>query len=394
MVLNRKKYLSSLSSLFFLFIFLNDHTIFSDFFDQTSTYFLLIATSLIILSLLISKKLHSNNIMWKFFICWLCTVILPCIVAGITNLFFVRICYWFATLIMLLILKYNSIDYMGVLFKTIKIFCVWTLICYIYTILDCNFLPISNVSNDLLYNWYNVELHGYVIYKNLVTFSLGNFSIIKLYSPLGEPGIACMYFNFAVLYLLFFNKNEKEKRWFLIISLAIVLSFSLIGIAIFCAILAYYALYRKKYKYLFLFSFLAIIPISILVIQKLTTLSFTNRTSDYVFMFNTIKDNFPFGIGLGNIDNLDKTLTIAYDTEAVGFYCGLLYPLAQYGIFGFFYYYVMHMTFSEYSKSKYIRIAFSIYFLLTLLTQPQADECFILIFLFSGVIEHFSRNST
>lgn len=383
--LKRNLTLKYTSALFFLFIFLNDHTIYSDFFGSTSTYFLIIASFFLAASIIIAGKIYSAGRMWIMFFLWAICVIIPCTVAGFTYLVFVRFCYWIALLLMLLILEKTGIDYRECLFTTIKVLCIWCFLCYFYTLFGFNFLPVTNISDELLYNWFNVELNGYLIYKNLVTFSLGNFSIIKLYSPLGEPGIASMYFNFAVIWILFFTdaKDKKNRRWLYIFSLAIILSFSMIGIIVLFAIYIVYEMGKCKITKIFLLSIPMILVSLILIMQKVGTESYFQRVNDYGVMFDVIIDKFPFGTGIGNM----TAAKLGINTDLAGFYCGLLYPATQYGVFGLYYYYMMLVSGLKFSDNRFGRYAFFIYFILTLLTQPQADECFILSFIFAGVIK-------
>lgn len=394
MKLNIKQdiFLKYTSAFFFLFLFLNDHTFYSDFFGSTSKYFLTISTFFLILTLFIARKIYTNGKMWMYFLGWTVAVFVPCLVSGITSLVFVRFCYWTVLLLMLLVLEKADIDYRESLFFVTKIFCVWCFICYLYTLLEFDFLPVTNVSGKLLYNWFNVELNGYFIYKNLVKFSLGGLSIIKLYSPLGEPGIACMYFNFAIIWLLFFTdtNHKNNRKWIILFSSAIILSLSMIGIIVFFSILITYLYKKNKIKLALLLVIPIIILSLILIIQKLSTESFIQRTSDYVLMSSVIIDSFPFGIGLGNIDSIQPSM-LGIDVELVGFYCGLLYPLAQYGVLGIYYYYMLFIAFKNFSNNTFGRYAFLIYFFLTLLTQPQAEECFILSFIFAGIIRHCRR---
>lgn len=387
--INRNVLLKYSSTLFFLFIFLNDHTFYSDFFDQTSTYFLIIATFFLAASVITSQKIYTNARMWLIFFFWAVCVLIPCLYAGMTSLVFVRFCYWIALLLMLLVLEKSSFDYRESLFCATKILCIWCFVCYFYTLFGFDFLPVTNVSDELLYNWFKVELNGYLIYKNLVNFSFGGFSIIKLYSPLGEPGIACMYFNFAIIWLLFFTdvKNSKNRIWLLLFSGAVILSLSMIGIIVFFSILIIYMLKRGKIGFVLLLSIPIIAFSSILIIQKLGTESFFQRSNDYVVMYNVIANNLPFGIGLGNIDSIQPSM-LEIGTELVGFYCGLLYPLAQYGLFGIFYYCMLFISCRNFSDNRFGKYAFFVYFFLTLLTQPQADECFILSFIFAGIIKY------
>ena len=378
------------TALFFLFIFLNDHTVYSDFFESTGTYFLIIATFFLLVATIIVHRIYTNGRMWLIFFGWTISVIIPCIIAGITSLVFVRFCYWIALLLMLLVLEKTEIDYRDSLLCAVKILCIWCFVCYFYTLLGWDFLPVTNVSDKLLYDWFKVELNGYLIYKNLVTFSFGGLSVIKLYSPLGEPGIASMYFNFAVIWLLFFKDTSirKNRIWLFLFSIAIILSLSMIGIIVYFSIIIIYAVKRGKIVFIFLLSIPIVVASAILILQKLGTESFFQRTNDYAVMYNVIINNFPFGIGLGNLDSIQPSAILGMNTELIGFFCGLLYPLAQYGILGIYYYRMVFIGFKNFSADRFAKYAFFIYFFLTLLTQPQADECFILSFVFAGIIKH------
>lgn len=383
--INRTSIVKYASALYFLFIFLNDHTIYSDFFEQTGTIFLVAATFFLITSALVAGKLYSNGKMWLIFVGWAVCVLLPCIISGFRTLVIIRFCYWITLLLMLLVLETVSIDYRESLLITVKILCVWCFVCYFYTMLGLDFLPVTNVSDKLLYNWYKVELNGYLIYKNLVEFSMGAFSLIKLYSPLGEPGIASMYFNFAVIWLLFFTdlSDKRNTRWIAAFSAAVVLSLSLMGVLVLIATFVVYMIQKRKFGAIILLSIPAVVLCVVMILQKLGSESYSQRSNDYVVMFEAIAGSLPFGIGLGNIDLVH---TASQNRELQGFYCGLLYPLMQFGIFGLYYYFMMVIAAKYFSDNHYGRYAFFIYFIMTLLTQPQADECFILSFIFAGVI--------
>lgn len=393
--LKQRTILKFTSTLFFLFIFLNDHTFYSDFFESTGTYFLIIAVAFLALSIFVVRVISLDLRMCLVFFGWAVCVLVPCAIAGVTPLVFVRFCYWVALLIMLIVLEKADIDYRESLLFAVKILCVWCFVCYFYTQFGFDFLPVTNVSDKLLYNWYKVKLNGYLIYKNLVTFSLGGFSVIKLYSPLGEPGIACMYFNFAVIWLLFFSdlSQKENRRWVFFFSAAILLSLSMIGILVFFSVLVVYAVKERKYAVIFFLSVPIVVFSAVLIIQKLGTQSYTQRSSDYAVMFDVILKNLPFGIGLGNIDSVQKVSALAKNADSMGFYCGLLYPLVQYGVFGIVYYCMVFIAFRNFSGDRFARLAFFMYFFLTLLTQPQADECFILSFVFAGIVKHFQSDS-
>ena len=325
------------------------------------------------------------------------SIFLCCCLTGLNNFVFVRLSYWSVILLVICILKASDVDYVEVLFLVTKIYCIWGLICYLYTLLNLSFLPTTNVSTSLLYKWYKIELFGFVISKPITHLTLGAVSLLRLDRPFGEPGIAQMYYNFGLICVLFYFQKIKKKWsnwvWMILFSIAIILSFSLTGYFIYLVIIMVYLLSRKMYKLFSLFVLLALAVAYTMVTQKVDTVSYSDRLQDYSFMFNTIFQNLPFGIGIGNTGMLEHYVVAQTGEKAIGFYCGLLYPLAQYGFLGFFYYYVLIRSGRHFSKNIYTNVALIIYLILTLLTEPQAEEPFIVCILLGGLLLSFTNNN-
>jgi len=391
--IKKSKIVFTLSVVFFLFLFLNDNTIYSLYFRNYSSMFLLLSIVVLFFLLFISHKILLIKRYMTFIFVWLLAVLLSCCLNGLNNFVFVRLSYWSVVLVAICVIKANGIDYIEVLYVITKVYCVWGLICYLYTVFNFSFIPVTDVSSSLLYKWYKIELYGYIISKPITHLSVGSISLLRLDRPFGEPGIAQMYYNFGLLCNLFYFNNMKQKKvkwfWFILFSLATILSFSLTGYFIYLVIIMIYLLYRKKRKLFLLFLLLSLVVAYTMVTQKVDTVSYSDRLQDYTFMFDAIIHNLPFGIGIGNTGNLDHYIVAETGEKAIGFYCGLLYPLAQYGFLGFFYYYVFIRTGKSFSNNIYANVVFWVYMSLTLLTEPQAEEPFIMCLLFGGLLLSF-----
>ena len=395
--IKKSKIVFLLSVLFFFFLFLNDNTIYSMYFRNISSSFLVLSVVFLILLFFVSRKILFVKRFFIFVSIWLLSIFLCCCLTGVNNFVFVRLSYWSVILLVICILKASDVDYVEVLFLVTKIYCIWGLICYLYTLLNLSFLPTTNVSTSLLYKWYKIELFGFVISKPITHLTLGAVSLLRLDRPFGEPGIAQMYYNFGLICVLFYFQKIKKKWsnwvWMILFSIAIILSFSLTGYFIYLVIIMVYLLSRKMYKLFSLFVLLALAVAYTMVTQKVDTVSYSDRLQDYSFMFNTIFQNLPFGIGIGNTGMLEHYVVAQTGEKAIGFYCGLLYPLAQYGFLGFFYYYVLIRSGRHFSKNIYTNVALIIYLILTLLTEPQAEEPFIVCILLGGLLLSFTNNN-
>ena len=395
--IKKSKIVFLLSVLFFFFLFLNDNTIYSMYFRNISSSFLVLSVVFLILLFFVSRKILFVKRFFIFVSIWLLSIFLCCCLTGLNNFVFVRLSYWSVILLVICILKASDVDYVEVLFLVTKIYCIWGLICYLYTLLNLSFLPTTNVSTSLLYKWYKIELFGFVISKPITHLTLGAVSLLRLDRPFGEPGIAQMYYNFGLICVLFYFQKIKKKWsnwvWMILFSIAIILSFSLTGYFIYLVIIMVYLLSRKMYKLFSLFVLLALAVAYTMVTQKVDTVSYSDRLQDYSFMFNTIFQNLPFGIGIGNTGMLEHYVVTHSGEKAVGVYCGLLYPLAQYGFLGFFYYYVLIRSGRHFSKNIYTNVALIIYLILTLLTEPQAEEPFIVCILLGGLLLSFTNNN-
>lgn len=379
-------------AIFFICLFLNDQTIYSNYFEGAGDYFLLVAVACILFLIVKVRKITWSSRYILTLMLWFISVLFPCIIGGFTRFAFVKFCYWLTLIVFLLILSARKIDYRESLFLACKIFCIWSLMCYVYTVFNMDFLPVTNISDQKAYNWFDVKLYLYFISKPLSHFTLGTFSLLRLDKPFGEPGIAQMYFNFALVWLLFFEtKGKRRKIWIVLFSIGVFLSLSLIGYVIYFSILMAYCLSKKNRFAILMVTIFFLCVLVLMIIQKVGTFSYEDRTADYVFMFETIFDNLPFGIGLGNTSKLEHWVVESTGTISTGFYCGLLYPFAQYGVLGLVYYYMFGIAIKNFSQNKWARIGFGCFIVLTLLTEPQADEPFIVCFLFAGLLKRCIR---
>ncbi|MGN0807263.1 MAG: hypothetical protein ACI4MN_02320 [Candidatus Coproplasma sp.] len=393
--LNKKQLIMFFSTLAFLFLFLNDHTVYSVFFEKTTDYFLIIAVIFATIAIFLSGKLYASLNYWGILFIWGALILMSCLSYGLTSMVLVRFSYWIFVAIVISVLYVQNIDYKKCFYNICKVFCVWGLLCYFYEAFNLSFLPVTHVSDNLLYNWFEVELYGFIISKPFTHISIGSLSLLRLDRPFGEPGIAQMYFNFGLLYCLFINSDKKHRKlWIFLFSISTLLSFSLIGYVIFFFIIISYCVYKKRYSLLLFLSIIASILMIFMIVNKMDSVSYEDRTQDFVFMFETIFNNLPLGIGLGNTDTLQHYEIASTGQVSIGFYCGLLYPFAQFGIFGIIYYIALAWAIKYFSKNKYTCFAFAAFILFTLLTEPQADEPIIVVFLFDALIRRIEQKKT
>lgn len=392
-MIDRKKMLKILAVLFFVLVFLNDTTVYNVYFGDISSKFTIGACIILTFFIILSKKIYIGKKFWFFIVFWLTTILISCSMAGVTNFLFIRIAYWTITVIMVSTMYVAGINLKDTIYTVSKIFCIWCLACYFYTCFGFDFLPVTHTSEDLAYNFYRIDLYGFFISKPISHISITSFlTFLRLDRPFGEPGIAQIFMNYGLIYNIFFIENKKERKWFYLFTLGSLCSFSLIGYAILLSIFFFKLYKEKKYVLLFMFVFVALSIGSIMIIEKMSSFSYSDRMEDYTHMFNTIVDNLPFGIGIGNTGNIERYK----DTEfSKGYYCGLLYPLMQYGLWGIVYYWALFKSIiynSNNKKNKVIKYVLGIFIVLTLLTEPQADEPIILCFIFDGLINFFDKN--
>lgn len=385
--LKRKKIIEVLTTLFFFFLFLNDNTVYSGYFDKVGKIFLVIAILCMILTCTLIKNMKFNRRFLIFIIIWFMAIALNSAINGISYTTMVRFAYCCVTFFVICLLYAENIDLIKCLIPVLKIYCIWSLICYIYTILDFDFLPITSTSNLLLYNTYNVNLYGFIISKPISHLNFAGFSFLRLDRPFGEPGIAQMYFNLGIIIYLF--KKDKYNisfKYFLLFLISTILSFSLTGYLVLLGIIFVYLLWKKKYNIMVVYIIIMILTSVFMIYQKKDTFSYIDRKQDYFIMFDLIAENLPFGLGIGNTS---IQISDFYDVSdvSVGLYCGLLYPLLEYGIVGIIYYVALIKGIKNFSENKFCTIAFGVFLLFTLLTQPQAEEPFVLCFIFNGLLK-------
>ena len=373
-------------SLFFLF--LNDHTVYSVFFDSITSIFTILSVFFLGICLLIVRKIYAEVNFYFILFLWSISVLISCLWYGLTRIVYVRFAYWMLVVLFVTTIYIANVDFKKILYNVVRIYVIWSLVNYLLNITFLEYLPITATSSKLLYNWYNINLYGHLFSKSYTHLTIGNLSILRLDRPFGEPGIAQMYFNFGFIYACFFEKKYKKKIfWIFVFTLGIVLSCSLTGYVIYFVLSMIYFLSINKKTYFIVFGTIAIIVFLVMLIDKFGTISYEDRSQDLIFMFNTIIDNFPLGIGLGNTSTLKHNVIESTGEVSIGFYCGLLYPFAQFGIFGFIYYYFMFREISHFYINKYVCMSFGFFLLITLFTEPQADEPFIMIFIIDSVLK-------
>lgn len=396
----KERTLRILSVLFFIFIFLNDTTVYNVYFEEFSDIFIIFSCIVLFIFIIITGKIFVNLKYWAFIIFWLFTVTLSCSLAGISRMFYIRICYWTVTVLMITHMYIAKINFKSILYSVCKIFCIWCLICYFYTSLELSFLPITHTSDKLAYNFYQINLHGFFISNPISHMTIpGIFSLYRLDRPFGEPGIAQIFMNYGIIYYFFFSsQNKKEKIWFCLFTIGSILTFSLTGYIILLSIFMLKIYKEKKYMLFFFFAIIAGFIAAVMIAQKITTFSYSDRTNDYSVMMKTIVDNLPFGIGIGNVSKFSNLEVQDKSELSIGFYCGLLYPLMQYGILGIVYYYALYksikyISYTDSKEKKISNIAFLVFVMITLLTEPQADEPIIVSFIFDGLIRCFNKSN-
>lgn len=387
-VLKKEKIILLIFTIAFFLLFLNDHTIYSVFFDNYTSILTVIAALLFIIGIFLVGKIYSNVKFWISIVLWLICVTISCVLYGVNRMYYVRIVYWFVVIFSITSIYLCGIDFKKIFYNVAKIFLIWALVNYCINLYGIEKLPITDTASELLYKWYDVNLYQFFFSKCFSHLTIGGMSFLRLDRPFGEPGIAQMYFNFAILYILFCSNEKKSKKnfWLVLFSAGSLLSFSLTGYIIYLFLFLVYFYKKKRYSLVFIMSFISFIIVLLMFTAKTETFSYSDRSADLRLMLNTIMTNLPFGIGLGNANSIDRAMFNELGDLSVGFYCGLLYPLSEYGLFGLLYYFILLYSIFHFSREKEACVAFAIYILITLFTEPQADEPFIVAFLISGLV--------
>lgn len=389
---NKTKLMTIIGSIVIFLMILNSSTIYSYYFENISNICLILGGGLCLFLLLLDQRIGSLKTLLLSII-WIISISVPSLFSEITSSLFFYILKFYVMFLCISILYYNKVNYLNILYKISKIFLIWALINYLISIFDISILPVTNSYTT----WWggSYDLYLFTFFKNTQqTFSIFNLNLQRLHSPFSEPGVAQFVFNYGLFYSLFYEKNRKNKIiWILMFSATAFLTTSLTGIAILFILLLIYMLKEKK-VIAFSFSILiSLIVIYFFISQKLNSVSYDDRISDFIFIFNSAKNKLPFGIGIGNSDYAGTRIdVITGEIISGGFFSGLFTPLVYFGFLSLFFYYLLYLSIKYFDKNKYINLAFSVLILITLLTEPLTFTTLIAVFLVHGMINSSQLN--
>lgn len=375
-----------LIALFLLII--SSTTIYSYYFTTISNIFLVIGglITLLLMILQYNKKIISIHAITSSIV-YLFLISIPSILNGIsTSLFY----YYFKFIILFFLLSlfyYNKISLYNTLYNIMKIFLVWGFLNYFITFFNISFLP---KTSTFLTEWGgSYDLYLFIFFKNTQnSFEIFGMDIQRLHSPFSEPGVTQFFFNLGLIFSLFFNNRKTNRKiWICLFSLGIILSTSLIGIFIWLCIFLIYLISKKKFIKLILSFGIFSIILTIFIIQKIDTISYIDRLSDFDFIFSTASNHFPFGIGIGNRGNIGNRIDVMTgELTNVDFFSGLFTPLVYFGIFSIAFYVMLFIACNMFSNNRFMNLSFSILILFTLLTEPLSLAIISILFIVNGII--------
>lgn len=394
MLQSKKQVLFTLATISLLFLLLNSATIYAYYFKSLSNLFLSISGILSIIAIMIKGRISFNKPVVLYFV----LLFLGFTINGLISGFSVSIINYALKFIIayLIVDVCFSLDdcFLKVFFVVSSILVFWALLLYAITFfkIDLSFFPVT----DIYVTWWGQKkpLYAYFFMRLYQDMTIGGNVVYKLSHPLYEAGIAEIFTNYCVFYLLYFGRKRRLRIigiiFFVISSF---LTFSLIGIITFFLMIALYFVRTKRVISVSLFVIIAVFVGSFFVIQKLGTSSYSERTSDYLYVFQTIKNNFPLGIGLGNVENIQDNNSFFNSQNTTGFFSGLLSPVAYIGIFSVVYYFGLIKCFVNMIKENGIlcRLSFAVLVVLALLTQPIAFISVMNVIIINGL--YSNRNA-
>lgn len=374
------------------FMMLNVSTIYSYYFTNLSDLFLVLGgVFTLVLFVLYGRLRLSKKCTFAIFV-WMIIVFFT----SLANEFSASAINYILKFTIMFILLDNIIknndDPFYILYNVTSFITFWAFLNYfLMDIIHFNVLPSLGSYTTPWGYVYNLFLGFFMENTQRIVF-FGNV-IKRLHVPFSEPGVAQLFFNFTLFYLLFLNKKfgKKEKILTIISFFSVILSNSLTGFLILGVIILMYSIKKKKYILIILLSVLYILIGMIMVSEKLTSTSYTDRSGDYVKMISDSIDNLPFGIGIGNSDSLEPRInpnTGEYWENSN--FCGLLSPLLYFGVFSIVYYFSVYCSIRHYSyKINRIEIiCLMSIILITLLTEPLSLTSIIAYFEINGVIHY------
>lgn len=298
-----------------------------------------------------------------------------------------------------------SFDQFSVLFiRMMKLISIVSLIGYVILNLTNLDLPLSTFKNVN-----DVEYYNGIIYFAIKSFSVwGNDGFKRNIGAFWEPGIFATFLLIAIT-LELWKKGKSSKltlTLFLITLLTTRSTFAYLMIfPMFISFLTIGSVVSKKQYLLYLF----ILSLIVLVYLNLNSiLYFLNELNPTIFgklvsesvSFNEridspftniliFKNNFLFGAGLGNTENIFVSLTYGSQTSTSTYF------LAAFGIFGIFYTISFILGILSFSKVNIIsRITFLIIVLSQINKEPHIffTATFIILFYFLKNIKFSNIN--
>ena len=378
-------YYFGLIGLFFLL--LNTGTIYSNYREKLSQFFLLLGGLCSIVLMFISNKLvlkHSLLLIITFCI----IVLFDSLVTDVSKsalFFIIKMCVVF---LILSILKNNSIDIKKILLKETKIFLIWGLLNYFISLTFIEALPVFHTF--ALPNGVIRKIYLGLFIENYSAIEIFGLTIPRLHGPFSEPGVTQFFYNLGFILCIFDKQNNDKSRglWCLLFVISIFLCLSLSGlIIIFLTFLFYLSKKKDKTKVFFMLS-LGFLICGLLVISKIGSISLIERSSDYLYILEQAIKYFPFGIGIGNKDSLPLWFNpYANSYVTPGLYSGLLTPMLYLGVFSVYYYALIYFSIRYFSlNDKIMNLAFGSYLLVTLFTQPYEFSIIVCVFISNGAI--------
>lgn len=382
--------ISNIATVALFFMMLNVSTIYSYYFRNLSNLFLIIGGLLTFICCLLSKNIKTSKRVIVILGIWFTIVIFCSVLGGLTSSCFNYIAKLFIMYLIINILISEGIEPLLILYNVCKILTIWAFINYIVMdVVQVHFLP---VASNFTTSWgYTYNLYLGVFMENTQQIDFLGSIIKRLHVPFSEPGVAQLFFNFTLFYILFMKKQiEKKDLCILGISvISIVMSNSLTGFLVLGVQVLVYCIKYKKVLLITLLSIIILIAGVYLITEKFSSDSYLDRSGDYVYMISNSINHLPFGIGIGNAEELGPRINDATGRYANSSnFCGLLSPLLYFGLFSIFYYIGLYFSVKYFSYDYNFYSKFSLFaiVMITLFTEPLSITSFFAFLELNGLI--------
>lgn len=383
---NRNKQQRTIESVVFLSLFfglLNVSSIYSYYFPFFSNLTIFLSAFFCLVGMLLAPRKIIYSQVVAISSIWLLAVTISSLFNTLSVSLINYIIKFIVVSINLAILRTIHGSVFNILLKCCKIFVVWSFVNLFFSYVSPAFLPITA---SYLTEWGgHYYLYFFFIFPNTSGITVLNQLFIRMHSPFSEPGNAQMFYNLG-LFIVLFKRKKLEKKWMLLFVLSVILSISLTGYAIMFFLIYFYLLIKKRLLMACVLISPVIVVSLVLITNKMSSVSYFDRLNDLLYVFSSAKDNFPFGIGIGNEN--DAGIRVLWDGSVVqgGFFSGLFTPLLYLGFFSIVFYFllVLSIRFND-EKNKKTILPFSIYLLISLFTEPQCFSVLLMIFFVNGL---------